>query len=177
MLKTLVGDPFKEQVMDKIPSQIKDTVMLRSFGLLQIPMLFFISPTVVELDDERCVVKIRLRRRTRNHLKSMYFGVLAAGADCAGGLMAMRLIQGATGKGKASLLFKDFHAEFLKRAEGDVLFTCTQGAEIQAMVAQALESGERQNLKVHVVATVPSKLGEEPVAKFILTLSIKKKGA
>jgi hypothetical protein len=28
-------------------------------------------------------------------------------------------------------------------------------------------------MSVHVTATVPSKLGDEPVAKFILTLSIK----
>jgi acyl-coenzyme A thioesterase PaaI-like protein len=172
MLKSLVSD----SVLDKIPSQVKETVMLRSFGLLKIPMLFFISPTVIELDDEKCVVRVPLTRRSMNHLRSMYFGALAAGADCAGGLIAMRLIQ-TEGKGQASLIFKDFHADFLKRAEGDVHFTCTQGTEIQAMVRKALETGERENMAVHVTATVPSKLGEEPVAQFILTLSIKKKAS
>ena len=104
----------------------------------------------------------------------MYFGALAAGADCAGGLIAMRLIE-TEGRGKVSLIFKDFHADFLKRAEGDTFFTCTQGEEIQALVRKAIESGERQNLPVHLTATVPSKLGEEPVAKFTLTLSLKRK--
>lgn len=170
LLKTVVAGP----VLERIPERVKETVMLRSFGLLKIPMLFFISPSVVELSDEKCIVKVPLSRRTMNHLRSMYFGALAAGADCAGGLIAMRLIQ-TEGEGKVSLIFKDFHAEFLKRAEGDVFFTCTQGEEVQALVRKAIETGERENLAVRVTATVPSKFGDEPVAQFTLTLSLKKK--
>ncbi len=152
--------------------RLRETAFLRGFGLFKIPMLFFISPTVVELDDHRCVVKVPLIRRTRNHLRSMYFGALAAGADCAGGLMAMRLIE--KEGGGVSLIFKDFHAEFLKRAEGDVYFSNEQGEEIRALVKQAMESPERVNLPVQIVATVPTN-GSEPVARFTLTLSLKKK--
>jgi acyl-coenzyme A thioesterase PaaI-like protein len=161
-------------VLEKLPETMRDTVLLRTFGFLKIPMLFYISPTVVESSDEKCVVKIPLNRRTQNHLHSMYFGALAAGADCAGGLIAMRTIE-QQAKGKVALIFKDFHADFLKRAEGDVHFTCTQGAEIRELVKKAIETGERQNLPVHLTATVPSKLGAEPVAQFTLTLSLKKK--
>jgi acyl-coenzyme A thioesterase PaaI-like protein len=161
-------------LLNRVPETLKETVLLRGFGLFKIPLLFFISPTVVELTDEKCVVKVPLTRRTSNHLGSMYFGTLACGADCAGGLIAMRLIQ-TEGQGKVSLIFKDFHADFLKRPEGDTYFTCTQGAEIQALVRKAIESGERENLPVRITATVPSKLGDEPVAQFILTLSLKRK--
>ena len=170
----MANSTLQNRLIAALPSSFKDTFLLRAFGFLKIPMLYFISPSVVELTDEKCVIKVPLTRRSRNHLRSMYFGALSVGADCAGGLIAMRLIE-TEGKGKVSLIFKDFHAEFLKRAEGDVLFTCTQGAEIQALVRKALESGERENLPVHLVATVPSKLGNEPVAKFTLTLSLKKK--
>jgi hypothetical protein len=38
-----------------------------------------------------------------------------------------------------------------------------------------MDSGERENMPVHITATVPSKLGEEPIAKFVLTLSLKRK--
>jgi len=155
------------------PKVFKDTVLLRTFGFLKIPLLFFISPTVLESTDDRCVVRVRLSRRTKNHLNSMYFGVLAAGADCAGGLAAMRQIN-AEGD-RVSLIFKDFHADFLKRAEGDVLFTCDQGAAIRELVCKATQSGERENMPVHITATVPSKFGDEPVAKFILTLSLKRR--
>lgn len=148
------------------------------FGLFRIPLLFFISPSVVELDDRVCVIRVPLNRRTRNHLHSMYFGVLCAGADCAGGLIAMRQIQELAKRtgSRISLVFKDFKAEFLKRAEGDVHFTCSQGDEIQKLVRKADLSGEREELAVHVEASVPS-VSAEPVAKFVLTLSLKRKSA
>jgi acyl-coenzyme A thioesterase PaaI-like protein len=160
-------------VAKALPEKVRETFLLRAFGFLKIPMLFFVSPTVVEVKDKRCVIKISLNRKTKNHLNSMYFGVLAAGADCAGGLIAMRQIQ--SEGNQVSLIFKDFHAEFLKRAEGDVFFTCEQGEEIRQFVRKTMESGERENMPVHITATVPSKFGEEPVAKFILTLSLKRK--
>ena len=165
------------KVLDKpglrpTPDRVRETLKLRAFGLLKIPMLFFVGPVVEEASDEKIVVKIGLNRRTRNHVGSMYFGVLAAGADCACGLLAMRLIDERAG-GKVSLIFKDFKAEFLKRAEGDVLFTCTEGVEILDAVKKSQESGERQSLPVNVIATVPSRLGDEPVARFVLTLSLK----
>ena len=156
-----------------VPDRVKETFWLRAFGLLKVRMLLFVSPSVVELNETRCEIKIPLNRRTKNHLNSMYFGVLAAGADCAGGMIAMRMIQ--QEGDQASLLFKEFHAEFLKRAEGDTHFICEDGAAIREMVKRALLSGERENMPVHVTAKVPSKLGDEPVAKFTLTLSIKRK--
>jgi acyl-coenzyme A thioesterase PaaI-like protein len=102
----------------------------------------------------------------------MYFGVLATGADLAGGLVAMKEITDS--KQKVALSFKDFHAEFLKRAEGDVHFVCTQIPELKKFVAEVIASGERMNFPVNIVAIVPS-VGLEPVAKFILTLSLKLK--
>jgi acyl-coenzyme A thioesterase PaaI-like protein len=157
----------------KLPAQYRDTLFLRAFGFLKVPLLFFISPSVTELTGERCVVKVPLNRRTKNHWNSMYFGALAAGADCAGGLIAMRQIQ--EEGNLVTLLFKDFQANFLKRAEGDVLFTCEDGEAIRTLVQKATESGERENLPVRVTATVPSRFGSEPVAEFTLTLSLKRK--
>ena len=79
------------------------------------------------------------------------------------------------GGGGVSLIFKDFRAEFLKRAEGDVLFTCEDGAGISELVRRARGSGERENMPVRVTATVPTEFGSEPVAKFELTLSLKRR--
>jgi acyl-coenzyme A thioesterase PaaI-like protein len=146
--------------------------MLKAFGL-KIPMILFVGARVVEASSDKCVVKIPLNRRTRNHLKAMYFGTLCVGADVAGGLIAMRTIQDE--KASVSLVFKDMKAEFLKRAEGDVHFTCNQGAALRELVHRAMKSGERENLPYDVIATVPSKLGDDPVARFKLTLSLKKR--
>lgn len=150
----------------------RETIALRWFGLTRIPLLFYVGVSVAELTPERMVVKIPLRRRTRNHLGSMYFGALCAGADCAAGAFAMYLIR--QQPARISMVFKDFKAEFLKRAEGDVEFSCDQGKEIAGLVAQAAASEERVEKEFDVTATVPS-LGNEPVAKFKLTLSLKKR--
>ncbi|MCO4794898.1 MAG: PaaI family thioesterase [Bacteriovoracaceae bacterium] len=156
-----------------IPQSVRDTALVRLFGFTKIPLLWYIKPIVTYMDEKECTIKIPLNRRTKNHLNSMYFGVLSAGADCAGGFFAMKQIM-KSGK-NVSLSFKEFHAEFLKRAEGDTYFKCTQGEEITAFVDKVLESGERENMPLHIIATCPDKLGDEPVAKFTLTLSLKKK--
>ena len=125
------------------------------------------------MDSTQTIVKIPLKRKTKNHLNSMYFGVMCAAADIAGGLVAMKQIQD-SGR-KISLSFKDFKAEFHKRAEGDTLFINQQGAEVKDFIAQVIESGERMNMPVEVIAKTPSKMGDEPVASFTLTLSCKLK--
>ena len=157
----------------RIPGPFKETTQLRAFGFLKIPLLFFVSPSVLELTDKRCVVKVPLTRRSRNHLKSMYFGALCIGADCAGGLIAYRAIED-SGE-NVSLIFKDFKAEFLKRAEGDVHFVCETGSEIRAAVRMAILTGERQSIPVPLVALIPALFGSEPIARFELTLSLKKR--
>lgn len=157
---------------DKFGS-LQATLKVWAFGLLKVPMILFISPQIIELTDKRCVVRVPLSRRTKNHLNSMYFGALSAGADVAGGLIAMQQIE-ASGQ-KIALIFKEFQANFLKRAEADVFFTCEDGPGIVELVKKAVETGERHEMPVNIVATTPSKFGDEPVAKFVLLLSLKKK--
>jgi acyl-coenzyme A thioesterase PaaI-like protein len=147
--------------------------MLRIFGLRKVPLIFYVKPTVVAIDDEKTVVKIPFRRRNKNHLDSLYFGALCVGADCTGGLLAMQHIE--ERPERIALVFKDFQADFLKRAEGDTFFICEQGREIGALVELASRSEERQEITVHVTATVPGKLGDEPVANFTMTLSLKRR--
>ncbi len=150
-----------------------DTLKIRGFSLLNIPMLFIANPHVVKLNDKECEVAIPLNYLTKNHVGSMYFGVLAMGADLGCGLLATQAIA-KSGK-KVILIFKDFKAEFLKRAEAEVHFSCSQGKQIQALVKKAISTGERQNQVFEVLAKTPKKTGNEIIAKFALTLSLKLK--
>ena len=76
-----------------IPKSIQDTIYVRLFGLVKVPLIFFVSPKVIEMSDTKCEIKIPLNRKTKNHLNSMYFGVLCTGAGISGGLIAMNEIQ------------------------------------------------------------------------------------
>jgi len=151
---------------------LRETLFVRLFSL-RVPVLLILGPRVERLDDERCEVSIPLRWRSRNHVGSMYFGALCAGADLAGGLAAARLIRAR--HPKVSLIFADVQGRFLKRADGDVRFACADGRRIAAAVASADETGERVTLPVEIVATVPARYGEEPVAHFTLGLSLKRR--
>ena len=159
--------------MSLLSKQIKATWFIRGFGLSKVPLIFYCRPSVVELSDETTIIKIPFKRRNRNHLKSMYFGVLAVGADVAGGVLAMDLIR-KSGR-EISLIFKDFKADFLKRPEGDTHFTCKDGNAVKKLIDEAVKTGERVNMPVKITATVPELFGNEPVAEFVLTLSLKDK--
>jgi Domain of unknown function (DUF4442) len=151
-----------------------NTAMVRLWALQNVFFLWLASPKIVELTDERCVVRVPLNWRTRRRdIHAMYLGTLCMGADVAAGLIAFKLVN--ERKLRVNFIFKDMKAEFLKRAEGDVHFTNTQGRLIQELLQRAIDTGERQETTVPVIATVPSKLGDEPVAKFELTLSLKKR--
>ncbi len=153
---------------------IRETLILRLLGL-RIPSLLFLAPRVMELDDEGCAVKIPLGWRSRNHVGSMYVGALCAGADLASGLNAFRAIR--SGHPRVVPLFKDLKADFLKRADGDVVFRTRDGRAVAEIVRQADETGERFTLPVAVVATVPDRYGDEPVARFTMGLSVRRKDA
>jgi acyl-coenzyme A thioesterase PaaI-like protein len=163
----------RELLEQKVPVTYRETARVWLFGALKVPMLFWLRPVVLELSDQRCVVKMALTRRSQNHLRSMYFGALAAGADCAGGLMAMARIQH-SGQ-RIDLSFKDFYADFHKRAMGDTHFICEDAQGIEELVNKTIESGERENLEVNVYAICPDIDREEKVASFRLTLSLKRR--
>lgn len=151
-----------------------NTLEVRLWSLQNVFLLWFVKPSVLEIDDRGCVITIPLTWRTRRRdIHAMYLGVLCMGADVASGLPAFDLVR--RKKARVSFLFKDIRAEFLKRAEGDVHFTNRDGPLIQGLIDRALASGEREEATVRVIATVPKKLGDEPVARFELTLSIKRR--
>ena len=153
-------------------AQMNQTFHLRLFGLLKIPLIAHVRPVVEQLDAQSCRLRIPLGRRSKNHLGAMYFGALCVGADITGGLIAMDLIR--KRKLPVSLVFKDFTARFLKRAEGDVVFTTDAGEELLRLVERAASSDERVEKTVPIKATCPDRLGDEPVAEFSLTISLKR---
>jgi hypothetical protein len=150
---------------------LKGTTMLKIFGLTKVPLIFLVNPSVRELTPKKCSIKIPLNLITKNHWGSMYFGTLAIGADCAAGLFAMYKADQIPGA-KFSIVFKDFKANFLKRPESDVIFSCTDYEKIDAMLAECKSSGERVTKPIRIEARVPAN-SDELVAEFELGLSLK----
>ncbi|MBY0384067.1 DUF4442 domain-containing protein [bacterium] len=158
-----------EGITNFISDTTKKTWLMRAFGLTKVPLLFMCSPKLKRLDDNVCEMEIPFRKIVKNHVGSMYFGALAIGADTCIGMLAVDKI--AKSKKNIQFIFKDFKAQFLKRAEGDTVFICESGRDVQDLVDEVLRTGERahKTIKARAVA-----LGEV-VAEFELTLSLKVK--
>lgn len=139
------------------------------FGLFKIPMIRFARPKVVEINDDRCVIRIPFRRRTKNHLGGIYIAAYTIGADLAAGFLAFYLIK--KYKLKASIAFKSMTATYHKRAEEAVYFTCDAGSQVLAMIEKSKATGERQNEMVSIPVTVESET--ESVSDIEIELSLK----
>lgn len=142
--------------------------LLFLMGLFKIPLIGYVRPRLVEINDDSIKVKIRLRRKTKNHLNSMYFGALAVGADIAGGIHVFYYSE-IMGK-KISFSFKGMKADFLKRAESDVTFESNQGQVIKAGILESIETRERVN-KTIIVNAIDA--NNEIVATFEMISSLK----
>ncbi len=166
-----LADKLRELTKSDGYKNLKGTAMLKLFGLTKVPLIFIVNPKVCELSAKKCAIKIPLGRITKNHWGSMYFGTLAIGADCAAGLFAMFKADQIAGA-KFSIVFKDFKADFHKRPEEDVIFSCTDFQKIDDMLRETHLSGERVTRPIRVEAHVLSR-PNEPVATFELGLSLK----
>ena len=141
------------------------------FGCFKVPLIGYLHPRLVTLTDQDIVLKLRLTRRSKNHLHSMYFGALTVGADLAGGLHGFYHARQAGVK--VSLAFKSFQAHFLKRPESDVYFVCTMGETIKDMISESQKTGLRINKPVTVRAYTNYLQQADEVASFVLELSLK----
>ena len=130
-------------------------------GKFKIPMLSYTGVKLIELNDNEAKVSIKLKRRTKNHLNSMYFGALAVGADVAGGIHAFYYAEKMNKK--ISFAFKGMNAQFLKRAETDCMFVSNDGKKVENAVLLSIKTKERVNETTKVIAF---NLNDEVVAEF-----------
>ncbi len=151
----------------------KDNLFLSLYAWTKIPLIGFCSPKVIEASDNRTVLKVKLGFRTKNHLGAMYFGALAIGSELCIAMLAVKKIK-ESGE-RIDFLFKDYKADFLKRAEGDVHFICDEAQVVVDQINEAKNSSERINRTMTAYAIVPSVSVTEKVATFALTLSVKRR--
>ncbi len=153
---------------DKGKISLKDRILLKIYCYLKLPLIAYCRPRILVLNHCESTVKIPLSRRTKNHFNSMYFGALSVGADFTAGLLVMNLLK--KNKSQAKLLFKDFKANFIKRGDSDIFFTCKDYKIAEQSILENIKTNQRINFKLSVIAS--SKTGDH-IADFILTTSIK----
>ena len=150
----------------KLLKKMKWQVFL--LGKFKIPLLGYTRVKLVEINDTTSIVKIKLKRRTKNHLNSMYFGALAIGADVAGGIHAFYFAQ--LQNKKVKFAFKGMSCEFIKRAESDCTFISKDGKKVEDAILKSIATGDRVNETTHVEVFDAE---QELVATFEMIVSVK----
>jgi hypothetical protein len=152
----------------------KLSAFIQFFSLGKIPLLGFMRPQVVRLDEQLSAVKIPFGYVTKNHVGSMYFGALAMGAELS---VALYMVDQIFMKGlKSQFIFKDFKAQFHKRAEKDIYFVCNQISELQSLCEKAAQTTERVEGTFHGYAVDDVEQIQNPQTKIMsyeLTISLK----
>lgn len=141
------------------------------FGHFKVPLIGYLKPALIRLDDKHAVVKLPLHRRSKNHLHSMYLGALTVGADIACGLHGFYHADKAGVK--ISLAFKSLQAQFIKRPETDVYFVSNEGDTVQQMINDAIKTQMRMNHPIRITAYTHYLENPVEIAYFTLELSLK----
>ncbi|REG92631.1 DUF4442 domain-containing protein [Algoriphagus antarcticus] len=139
------------------------------FGMLiKLPSAVFWKFRIKELDADKCVVTIPYSWRTQNPFNSIYFAAMAGAGELSTGALCQLAI---SGQGKYSMLVVDFRAEFFKKANQKITFTCEQGQELSSLI-ESLQPNETG--KLTMISSGKNLQGEE-VARFYVTWSFKRK--
>ena len=136
--------------------------------LMKLPSAVFWRLRIKTLNAEKCQVTIPYFWRSQNPFRSIYFAALAGAAELSTGALCQLAL---AGKGSFSMLVVDFRAEYHKKANTKITFTCEQGAELFQLI-EALKQGDTNQLTMISEGKNPS---GEMVAKFYVTWSFKRK--
>jgi hypothetical protein len=123
----------------------------------------------VEVTETQCRVALPYRWRSQNPFRSIYFAAQCAAGEMASGLMALQDLRK---RPPCSMLVLRVEAEFYKKADQKMVFTCTEGALIRQTIDQTFETRTAQTVRALSVGTLPD--GTE-AAKVWVTWSFKAK--
>ena len=112
----------------------------------QNPIAWIAGVRLHEWKDNTVSTKVKLGLLNQNPFKSMFWAVQGMAAEFSSGLMASAKIQ-QSGQ-NVSMLVLGMQSKFLKKAVGKIIFTCSQGEEIEAAIKKAIETKEGVTLVV-----------------------------
>ena len=154
----------------KFSALISNPILFRFFLFQKLPAAFFSGLRMVHFDASTCTVKVKYSWFSQNPFKSIYFAVEAMAAEMCSGMLAFAQVY--QRNPKISMLVVKMEVNFVKKATGTVLFTCEDGALIQAAINESIETGEGKTI---VSMSKGKNSANETVAEFLITWSFKAK--
>lgn len=138
------------------------------FLLKKVPSAFFAGLRLRKLTAEEAVVSVRYKWFNKNPFSSLYFAVLSMAAEASTGILSMSALYKRTPS--VSLLIVKIEGTFLKKAVGEIAFTCADGLQVQQAVEDAIASGESKSVTCE---SIGKNEAGDTVATFFCTWSFK----
>ena len=142
----------------------------RLFLLAKLPSAFFSGLRIREMDEQKCSVTVPYKWFTKNPFRSSYFACLAMAAEMSTGALALAHVY--KREPRISMLVTGMKAAYHKKAVGITCFTCEQGKEFEALIQQAADTGQPQ--QITAIATGRNE-NDELVAEFSIEWGFKAK--
>ena len=114
------------------------------FLIYNLPSAYLCGVRVKHIDAECCRVHVRHKWINKNPFKSMFWAVQGMAAELStGALIIMKIKQ--LNRNISMLVIKN-EAQFTKKAKGQIIFSCSQGKEIDMLLQKAIETGIGQTI-------------------------------
>lgn len=148
--------------------QISNPLKFRLFLLQRLPSAFFCGLKIRSFNQKQSVIGVRYSWFSQNPFRSMYFAVQSMAAEMSTGILGFAQIY--RRKPGISMLVLKVEGNFLKKATGFILFTCTDGDKITGAIEQSISTGEAQTV---VCKSIGTNEQQEVVAEFFVTWTFK----
>src|SRR5690606_34016154 len=138
--------------------------------LFKLPIAKIAGLRLHHFDQNKAEISVRYGWLNQNPFRSMFWAVQGMAAELSTGILCIDKIQ--KSGYKISMLVVGLEANFTKKAVGKIIFTCEQGAELDAVLQKAIKTGEGQTLKMRSIG-IDEK--GDPVSEFFFVWSFKLK--
>ena len=114
------------------------------FTLLKLPSVWLCGIRVTSLEQSFCEAKVKHRWINQNPFNSMFWAVQGMAAELTTGMLLIQEIQ--ISKRKVSMLVLNNKANFSKKAQGRITFSCNSADLITNAIKKLLETDKPQTL-------------------------------
>ena len=140
------------------------------YYLKSLPMGLISGIKLIQLDEERSVSEVPFRWCNKNPFNSMYFSVQSMAAELSTAAPVMLALKGSDAS--VALIIVDLKADFVKKVQSKITFTCIEYGRIYDAVMQLKQTGDTAAVNVK---TVGRDIDGDEVATFYFTWSFKRR--
>ncbi len=154
----------------KFQSRMQNWFLFNLFLLIKLPLAWLAGTRIKKIDSDGCQISMPYGWRNQNPFQSIYFAAQSMSAEMSTGMLCILAIEH-SGESVAMLVSHN-EAEFTKKANANVTFTCNDGQKMFDAVAETCRTGEPALVDMHAVGVMDNGI---EVSRFNFTWTVKKR--